>query len=59
MKNIPFGITDWTTVEAVEIKGENSTGHWKTRDFNNINVHMVEYSAGYIASKAIKIKMRI
>lgn len=59
MKNIPFGITDWTTVETVEIKGENSTGHWKTRDFNNINVHMVEYSAGYIASKAIKIKMRI
>ncbi|HSP86391.1 MAG TPA: hypothetical protein VLN09_11765 [Psychrobacter sp.] len=56
MKNIPFGITDWT---IVEIKGENSTGHWKTRDFNNINVHMVEYSAGYIASKAIKIKMRI
>lgn len=54
MKNILFGITDWTTVE---IKGENSTGHWKTRDFNNM--HMVEYSAGYIASKAIKIKMRI
>ena len=22
MKNIPFGITDWTTVEAVEHKGE-------------------------------------
>ena len=49
MKNIPFGITDWTQVEAVEIKGETGTGYWKTREFNNINVHMVEYSAGYLA----------
>lgn len=26
MKNIPFAITDWTTVEAVENKGETGTG---------------------------------
>lgn len=49
IKNIPFGITDWTTVDAIEHKGETGTGYWKTREFNNINVHMVEYSAGYLA----------
>ncbi len=49
MKNIPFGITDWTEVEAVEVKGETGAGYWKTLEFNNINVHMVEYSAGYLA----------
>lgn len=42
MKNIPFAITDWTTVEAVENRGETGTGYWKTCEFNNINVHMVE-----------------
>lgn len=49
MKDIPFGTTDWTTVEAVEVKGETGTGHWKTIEFGTINVHMVEYSAGYLA----------
>ncbi|OLF38268.1 MULTISPECIES: DHCW motif cupin fold protein [unclassified Psychrobacter] len=49
MKSIPFGITDWTEVQAVEVKGETGTGYWKTLEFNNINVHMVEYSAGYLA----------
>ena len=46
MKNIPFATTDWTTVETVGIKGETGTGYWKTREFDTINVHMVEYSAG-------------
>ena len=49
MKNIPFDITDWTTVDAVEHKGEAGIGSWKTCEFNNINVHMVEYYAGYLA----------
>ncbi|WP_413520493.1 DHCW motif cupin fold protein [Psychrobacter glacincola] len=49
MKNIPFSTTDWTKIEAVENKGETGTGFWKTCEFNNINLHMVEYSAGYLA----------
>ncbi len=49
MKNIPFGTTDWTQVEAVEVKGETGAGYWKTLEFGTINVHMVEYSAGYLA----------
>lgn len=49
IKNIPFGITDWTTIEAVEHQGETGVAHWKTCDFNGIQVHTVKYSAGYLA----------
>jgi hypothetical protein len=49
MKSIPFGTTDWTQVAAVEVKGETGMGYWKTLEFGTINVHMVEYSAGYLA----------
>lgn len=49
MKNIPFGTTDWSQVAAVEVKGETGAGYWKTLEFDTINVHMVEYSADYLA----------
>lgn len=49
MKNIPFATTDWTEVAPVEVKGETGTGYWRTLEFDTINVHMVEYSAGYMA----------
>ena len=37
MKDIPFGTTDWSTVE-------------RTRDFGGIRVRMVEYTPGYLAN---------
>ena len=49
MMNIPFTVTDWSQVEAVEVKGETGTGYWKTLDFAGIQVHKVEYSANYQA----------
>lgn len=49
MKNIPFSVTDWTKVEAVTLKGETGIGYWKTLEFGGIQVHMVEYSAGYLS----------
>lgn len=47
--NIPFGVTDWTKVSAIEVKGERGTGFWKTLKFGDIEVHSVEYSPGYRA----------
>jgi len=47
--DIPFGTTDWKTVEATEHKGDSGTASWRTRNFGNIRVRMVEYSAGYVA----------
>jgi len=49
MNNIPFGVIDWETIEQEEHKGETGTAFWKTRNFGEIRVRMVEYSAGYKA----------
>lgn len=49
MSGIPFGTTDWLTVEKVEYKGETGLAYWRTRQFGNIRVRMVEYTPGYRA----------
>jgi hypothetical protein len=49
MTDIPFGTTDWSTIEPTEHRGEQGTAHWRTRHFGDIRVRMVEYSAGYRA----------
>lgn len=49
MHDIPFGITDWSTVEKTEHKGENGVAFWRTRMFGDVRVRMVEYSPGYLA----------
>lgn len=49
MSEIPFGTTDWSTVERTEHKGERGTAWWRTRNFGAIRVRMVEYSPGYLA----------
>ena len=49
IRDIPFGITDWSTVEKTEHKRAQGIAYWRTQNFNNIRVRMVEYSAGYIA----------
>ena len=47
--DIPFGTTDWLSVERTEHKGETGVAFWRTRNFGAIRVRMVEYSAGYLA----------
>ena len=49
MKNIPFGTTTWSQIEPTEHKGETGMALWRTQQFDNIRVRMVEYSAGYLA----------
>jgi len=49
LSDIPFGTTDWSTVEATEHAGESGVAIWRTRHFGAIRVRMVEYSAGYRA----------
>lgn len=47
--DVPFVVTDWAEVEATERKGERGVAYWRTRNFGNIRVRMVEYSPGYVA----------
>jgi hypothetical protein len=47
MTDIPFGTTDWNSVAQTTHKGETGTATWRTRQFGDIRVRMVEYSPGY------------
>jgi hypothetical protein len=49
ISSIPFGTTDWSAVERTEHKGETGVAHWRTRNFGDIRVRLVEYSPGYLA----------
>ncbi len=49
IKKTPFGVTDWSSVEATEHPGESGVAIWRTRQFGPIRVRMVEYSPGYRA----------
>lgn len=50
MKNIPFGITDWNSVEVTEHPGITGKAFWRTQQFDAIRVRMVEYTPGYLAN---------
>lgn len=49
LNNIPFGTTHWTEIEAIQHSGETGYALWKTQQFDNIRVRIVEYSEGYLA----------
>lgn len=49
MSDVPFTLTDWSLVEPTEHPGETGTAYWRTRNFGNIRVRMVEYTPGYLA----------
>jgi quercetin dioxygenase-like cupin family protein len=49
MSDIPFGATDWTDVPPTRHEGESGFATWRTRNFGDIRVRMVEYSPGYKA----------
>jgi hypothetical protein len=45
----PFGVIDWRQVEQTEHRGEVGCAYWRTRDFGDIRVRLVEYTHGYLA----------
>src|SRR4051812_26822144 len=49
ISGIPFGTTDWSQVQRSEHKGESGIAYWRTQEFGDIRVRMVEYTAGYMA----------
>ncbi|MBK5344101.1 MULTISPECIES: DHCW motif cupin fold protein [unclassified Pseudomonas] len=49
LTDIPFGTTNWSKIEATAHPGEAGTAHWRTCQFGNARVRMVEYSPGYLA----------
>jgi quercetin dioxygenase-like cupin family protein len=49
ISDVPFGVTDWSSVPVTEHPGETGVALWRTREIGNIRVRMVEYSPGYLA----------
>jgi hypothetical protein len=49
LRDIPFGVTAWDEVAAVEHAGETGVARWRTRQFGLIRVRLVEYTPGYRA----------
>jgi hypothetical protein len=49
LSNIPFGITDWSSVEGTQHKGASGTALWRMKNFDGVRVRLVEYSSGYLA----------
>ena len=49
ISNIPFGTTDWSDVAPTEHEGVTGVATWRTRQFGDIRVRMVDYSPGYFA----------
>jgi hypothetical protein len=49
LNDIPFGTTDWSTVDREARSGEAGTAYWRTRTFGTIRVRMVEYTPGYVS----------
>ncbi len=49
IEQVPFGVTDWTSVPRTDHPGESGVAHWRTIETGNVRVRMVEYSPGYLA----------
>lgn len=49
MNNIPFGTTDWSAVPRERHSAETGDAFWRTRQFGDLRVRMVEYTPGYVA----------
>jgi quercetin dioxygenase-like cupin family protein len=50
LHDIPFAIADWSTVATTTHAGDLGVAYWRTRQFGDIRVRMVEYTPGYRAN---------
>ncbi len=49
MTAMEMTVTDWPEIAATEHPGDSGLALWRTRNFGDIRVRMVEYSPGYEA----------
>jgi len=49
LRDIPFETVDWSVVPTTEHCGESGAARWRTRQFGEVRVRMVEYTPGYVA----------
>jgi hypothetical protein len=49
MTDIPFGTTDWSAIPQTEHSAQAGQALWRTQQFGDIRVRMVEYTPGYVS----------
>ncbi len=49
LNDIPFSVTKWQEIPPSEHPGKVGTAWWRTLQFGDLRVRMVEYSQGYLA----------
>jgi hypothetical protein len=49
IEDLPFGTVDWSAVEITTHEGTTGRALWRTRQFGDVRVRMLEYTAGYRA----------
>ncbi|MDN3577796.1 DHCW motif cupin fold protein [Chitinimonas viridis] len=47
--NLPFCTTDWSQLAVTEHPGVTGMATWRTQQFGEVRLRMVEYSPGYLA----------
>lgn len=47
--DLPFGVLDWDAVDRTTHTGACGLATWRSRQFGEVRLRMVEYSAGYLA----------
>jgi len=47
--NLPFDTVDWSQVEVTTHAGITGEARWRTRQFGEVRVRMLEYTPGYSA----------
>lgn len=47
IENIPFTVTEWSGVTAVEHRGETGTSLWRVFQSGGLRVRIVDYAAGF------------
>ena len=50
IESLPFGVLDWSGVEKTVHAGDSGEATWRTRNFGDVRLRMVEYSPGYVAN---------
>lgn len=49
LHDIPFGTTDWSRLPREAKSAEAGQAFWRTRQFGEVRVRMVEYTPGYVS----------
>jgi hypothetical protein len=49
MPTTPMTITDWSQVPTTQHPGDTGFALWRTKQYGDLRVRMVEYSPGYFA----------